>query len=205
MGARSCGPSRSACLRASIFLSRNSKSFRQNFVFREILQCCFAATLCRSEGRGGEGGPARTALRTLRANAECAYIGFHLYCFPFCHLLILWLCPISLHMKANLAFLFFCVPHSRAPVKNLRFRTPAFLNANTWNARTRERRNAATRSQERAPISDYIIGNSSTFLQLSHAIHFLYVCLNSGFFHHLLLAIRVWWAFNLIQCLHGNT
>ena len=32
---------------------------------------------------------ARTALRTLRANAECAYIGFHLYCFPFCHLLIL--------------------------------------------------------------------------------------------------------------------
>ena len=40
---------------------------------------------------GGGGGPARTALRTLRANAECAYIGFHLYCFPFCHLLILWL------------------------------------------------------------------------------------------------------------------
>ena len=41
-----------------------------------------------SGGRGGA--PARTALRTLRANAECAYIGFHLYCFPFCHLLILW-------------------------------------------------------------------------------------------------------------------
>ena len=41
-------------------------------------------------GVGGGGGPARTALRTLRANAECAYIGFHLYCFPFCHLLILW-------------------------------------------------------------------------------------------------------------------
>ena len=44
-------------------------------------------------GRGGGewGGPARTALRTHRNNAECAYIGFRLYCFPFCHLLILWL------------------------------------------------------------------------------------------------------------------
>ena len=34
----------------------------------------------------GVGDPARTALLTLRANADCAYIGFNLYCFPFCHL-----------------------------------------------------------------------------------------------------------------------
>ena len=33
-----------------------------------------------------EGGPARTALRTLRTDADCAYIVFHLYYFPFCHL-----------------------------------------------------------------------------------------------------------------------
>ena len=47
---------------------------------------------CTVEGGGEwvEGGPARIPMRTLRANAECAYIGFHLYCFPFCHLLILW-------------------------------------------------------------------------------------------------------------------
>ena len=39
------------------------------------------------EGGGGVGGGAAcTALLTLRANADCAYIGFHLYCFPFCHL-----------------------------------------------------------------------------------------------------------------------
>ena len=39
---------------------------------------------------------ARTALRTtLRANAECAHIGFHLYCFPFCHLLILCMLVIQ--------------------------------------------------------------------------------------------------------------
>ena len=67
---------------------------QKNFVFRKILQCCFAATLCtvgvKEEEEGGRGESGRTALRTLRANAECAYIGFHLYCFPFCHLLILW-------------------------------------------------------------------------------------------------------------------
>ena len=44
-------------------------------------------SLCSRQQSGGEGGgPARTALLTLRANADCAYIGFHLYCFPFCHL-----------------------------------------------------------------------------------------------------------------------
>ena len=45
----------------------------------------------RVAARGGRGGPARIAMRTLRANAECAYISFHLYCFRFIHLLILCL------------------------------------------------------------------------------------------------------------------
>ena len=56
-----------------------------------VKMLCFAATLCRSGGggRGEKGdweGLVRTALPTLRADADCAYIGFHFYCFPFCHL-----------------------------------------------------------------------------------------------------------------------
>ena len=57
-----------------------------NFVkiscFAKFEQCCFAATLCRSRGGGvgewGVGGLACTALRTLPAKADCAYIGVHL-------------------------------------------------------------------------------------------------------------------------------
>ena len=59
-------------------------------MFREFYNAVLQPPFCKSEGRGGWG-PARTALRTLRAKAECAYMGFHLYCFPFCHLLILWI------------------------------------------------------------------------------------------------------------------
>ena len=49
--------------------------------FTKFVQCCFAAALCRSGGGGGGrgsgergGGTARTALCTLRADADCAYI-----------------------------------------------------------------------------------------------------------------------------------
>ena len=57
------------------------------------------------EEEGGEwgGGPARTALRTLRAEADCAYIGLHFYCFPFCHL---WFCGNDLRSSHHIRQLF---------------------------------------------------------------------------------------------------
>ena len=65
-------------------------------MFCKIFQCVsqppYVGMKEEEGGRVGRG-LARTALRTLRANAECAYIGFHLHCFPFCHLLILCVKP----------------------------------------------------------------------------------------------------------------
>ena len=56
----------------------------------------------RGGGSGsGGGGPARTALRTLQAVADCAYIGFHLYCFSILSSLILWALPIGTFPDTN--------------------------------------------------------------------------------------------------------
>ena len=60
--------------------------------FEKFLQCCVQPPYVgvEEEEEGGEsgewGGLACTTLCTLCADADCAYIGFHLYCFPFCHL-----------------------------------------------------------------------------------------------------------------------
>ena len=71
-------------------------------MFRKILQCVsqppYVGMKEEEGGRVGRG-LARTALRTLCANAECAYIGFHLYCFPFCYLLILWMIFIQRQIR----------------------------------------------------------------------------------------------------------
>ena len=63
-------------------ISRISNNFVKILCFAKFAQCCFAATLCwsRGGGGGGSGGGRRVppcAVRTLPANADCAYIGIH--------------------------------------------------------------------------------------------------------------------------------
>ena len=67
-------------------VSRISNNFVKILCFAKFAQCCLAATLCRRRRRrgGSVGVPAHTALRTLPANADWAYIGVHLKYFPFC-------------------------------------------------------------------------------------------------------------------------